>query len=160
MNLPELIEKHNLKEGDKVNSISKSVDLYSKGIKTLIKVDGTLGFYEGGSFWKGAYGEFELLEPVNKFVRSQCKNTAENQLALFALGYKWVIDGQKVQYLISPLIATSEDGFLYVLGVLEQVPELYEFTTIATLKPENQLDRIEAELKALTEQLNKLKESK
>jgi hypothetical protein len=163
MNLPELIKKHNLKEGDKVNCVFTSGE-YSVSVKTLLKDGVDLGFYECGSLWHGIHGKFELPEPVNKFVRSQCKNTAENQQALFALGYKWSGGGQNVQFLEHTHLVTVEDGLLYIPNVRGVYPERYEFTTVATLKPksENQLEieRIENELKALKKQLKKLKESK
>jgi hypothetical protein len=162
MNLPELIIKNNLKEGDEVNCVSYFYSCYSTGIKILVKKGDWLGFCEDGAFWKGNAGVFELPEPVNKFVRSKCKNTAENQQALFALGYRWASGVQKVSFLDQANLTTKEDGLLYAFTTQEKHPELYEFTTTAKLKPEKkpEIERIKSEIKALKKQLNKLKESK
>ena len=166
MNLPELIKKHNLKAGDKVNCISRHYS-YSEGIKVLVEKGCDLGFREDNSLWAGDSGSFELPKPVNTFVNSQCKNTAENQKALFALGYRWANNVQVVQYLNAMLLHTSIDGSLGYCNTTDCVsnsPELYEFTTTATLKPKSEkqieIERLEAELKEFQERLNQLMSTK
>ena len=164
MNLPELIKKHNLKAGDKVNCISRHYS-YSEGIKVLVEKGCDLGFREDNSLWAGDSGSFELPKPVNNFVNSQCKNTAENQKALFALGYRWCVAGEEVSYLVNPYIRTFKDGTLgYCLLHNKDLPELYEFTTISTLKPKSEkqieIERLEAELKEFQERLNQLMSTK
>ena len=165
MNLPELIIKHNLKAGDDVVCTVSVKSCYVSGVKKLMEHNGRLAFYDGGLLWSGENGYFELPKPVNTFVNSQCKNTAENQKALFALGYRWCVAGEEVSYLVNPYIRTFKDGTLgYCLLHNKDLPELYEFTTIATLKPKSEkqieIERLEAELKEFQERLNQLMSSK
>ena len=162
MNLPDLIIKHNLKAGDKVNCISPYCS-YSEGIKVLIEFFADhLGFYEDDSLWLGDSGSFELPKPVNNFVNSQCKNTAETQEALFALGYCWPDGKSNVIHNEYACLQTTAKGKLFHCQTPPSLPELYDFTTIATLKPRKQLEieRLESELKEIQERLNQLMSSK
>ena len=166
MNLPELIIKYNLKAGDDVVCTVSVKSCYVSGVKKLMEHNGRLAFYDGGLLWSGENGYFELPKPVNTFVNSQCKNTAENQKALFALGYSWADNLQVVQYLNAVLLQTGSDGSLGYLNTSDWVsnlPELYEFTTIATLKPKSEkqieIECIECEIEKLMDRLNNLKGS-
>ena len=166
MNLPDLIIKHNLKAGDDVVCTVSVKSCYVSGVKTLMEHNGRLGFYEGDLLLGGENGYFELPKPVNNFVNSKCKNTTENQEALFALGYRWANNVQVVQYLNAMRLHTSIDGSLGYCNATDWVsnlPELYEFTTIATLKPKSEkqieIECIECEIEKLMDKLNNLKGS-
>ena len=164
MNLPELIKKHNLKAGDDVVCTGRVLPkpIYGLGVKTLVEFNGRLGFFAPCHFCVGDSGSFELPKPVNNFVNSQCKNTAENQEALFALGYCWPDGKSNVIHNEYACLQTTAKGKLFHCQTPPSLPELYDFTTIATLKPRKQLEieRLESELKEIQERLNQLMSSK
>jgi len=97
----------------------------------------------------------EEVEVKHKFVRSACENTAENQKALFALGYTW-FGGCTTVKLLNRCLYTNPDGLLSCSAYADTAPELYDFTTttVATLKPtESESDK---HIRELGEQIAEL----
>lgn len=177
MDLQQLIEKYGLKEGDTVECVNTYNICYTKGIKILKHYGIKLGFWEGHDMWQGTSAEFQLpedspyLKPKHEFVRSCQPNTAENQKALFALGYAWLSRAQNVTNLEYNYLFTNTDGGLtYGSTNSDNDPQRYNFetvtTTTATLLPEEpvetesqrELRQAREELEAVTDKLKALEE--
>ena len=162
MELQELIKKYSMVEGDKVLCVLGDLH-YSTGVK-ILEASKTVNLHfiepQPGS-WQGTYGQFKLpedspyLKQVQGFVRSCQPNTAENQKALFALGYSWELSGSKPSNLEYAFLFTNTDGLLKVSGI-SGVPQLYSFETktTATLLPEVPVEsETQREIRLATEEL-------
>lgn len=176
MNLQSLIEKYDMQEGDEVlctDPTGYSL-FFKKGIKVLAHYGEGLGFYEGREVWEGSAALFKLperspyLNPVHEFVRSCQPNTAENQKALFELGYAWRLTGSKISNLGARLLFTNKSGLLTTAAYFiftSATPQRYSFKTVAVLLPETPVESetlreirlATEELEAVTKRLKALK---
>ena len=178
MDLQSLIEKYDMQEGDEVLCTDPTgfYRCFTKGTKVLAHYGEGLGFYEGSELdgWEGSAALFKLpedspyLNPVHEFVRSCQPNTAENQKALFELGYAWRLTGSKISNLGARLLFTNKSGLLTTAAYFiftSATPQRYSFKTVATLLPETPVESetlreirlATEELEAVTKRLKALK---
>lgn len=155
------------KVGDKfiVVNVAGKEDYYNLTEGSIIKLCGSIGsekpsftLLKGDVRWalfslegRAIYELWDHIKPYkegHKFITSVMNNSAEAQLGLFALGYKWHSEGKSVNFLGAKYLYTNLAGTLSIADriIRDDIPrDVYTFETkfeegvakvIAKVKPE------------------------